>query len=57
MHHSRLCTVVIDCQTDDLKDAATFWSRALNKRIAKDAVSFALEDADGFAKAAAAVKA
>lgn len=35
MHHSRLCTVVIDCQTDDLKDAATFWSRALNKRIAK----------------------
>ena len=34
MHHSRLCTVVIDCQTDDLKDAATFWSRALNKRIA-----------------------
>ncbi|AHX11947.1 glyoxalase [Dyella jiangningensis] len=34
MHHSRLCTVVIDCQTDDLKDAASFWSRALNKRIA-----------------------
>lgn len=34
MHHSRLCTVVIDCQTDDLKDAAAFWSRALNKRIA-----------------------
>lgn len=34
MHHSRLCTIVIDCQTDDLKDAATFWSRALNKPIA-----------------------
>ncbi|MDG2539312.1 VOC family protein [Dyella jiangningensis] len=34
MHHSRLCTVVIDCQTDDLKNAAAFWSRALNKRIA-----------------------
>ncbi|RAO76917.1 VOC family protein [Dyella jiangningensis] len=34
MHHSRLCTVVIDCKVDDLKDAATFWSRALNKRIA-----------------------
>lgn len=34
MHHSRLCTVVIDCQTDDLKHAAVFWSRALNKRIA-----------------------
>lgn len=29
----------------------------LNKRIAKEAVSFALEDADGFAKAIAAVKA
>jgi [acyl-carrier-protein] S-malonyltransferase len=29
----------------------------LNKRIAKDAVSFALEDRDGFDKAAAAVKA
>jgi hypothetical protein len=34
MHHSRLCTVVIDCQTDDLGEAATFWSRALGKSIA-----------------------
>jgi hypothetical protein len=34
MHHSRLCTVVIDCQTDVLKEATTFWSRALNKPIA-----------------------
>jgi hypothetical protein len=34
MHHSRLCTVVIDCQTGDLKEATTFWSRALNKPIA-----------------------
>lgn len=34
MHHSRLCTVVIDCQTDDLEEAATFWSRALDKPIA-----------------------
>jgi hypothetical protein len=34
MHHSRLCTVVIDCQTGDLKEAANFWSRALNKPIA-----------------------
>ena len=33
MHHSRLCTVVIDCQTDDLSQAATFWSRALGKSI------------------------
>lgn len=34
MHHSRLCTVIIDCQVDDLHEAATFWSRALNKPIA-----------------------
>jgi hypothetical protein len=29
MHHSRLCTVIIDCQTTDLTSAAAFWSRAL----------------------------
>jgi hypothetical protein len=34
MHHSRLCTVVIDCRTDDLGEAAAFWSRALGKPIA-----------------------
>lgn len=33
MHHSRLCTVVIDCQTDDLSQAATFWSHALGKSV------------------------
>lgn len=33
MHHSRLCTVVIDCQTDDLAQAATFWSHALGKSV------------------------
>jgi hypothetical protein len=33
MHHSRLCTVVIDCHTDDLAQAATFWSHALGKSI------------------------
>ncbi|WP_199100900.1 VOC family protein [Dyella sp. ASV21] len=33
MHHSRLCTIVIDCRTDDLNEAATFWSRALGKSI------------------------
>ncbi|WP_130619690.1 VOC family protein [Dyella amyloliquefaciens] len=33
MHHSRLCTVVIDCQTDDLTQAATFWSHALGKSV------------------------
>jgi len=34
MHHSRLCTLVIDCKVDDLKPAAEFWSRALGKPIA-----------------------
>lgn len=34
MHHSRLCTLVIDCQVDDLAPAADFWSRALGKPIA-----------------------
>lgn len=34
MHHSRLCTLVLDCQTDDLADAAAFWSQALGKPIA-----------------------
>jgi predicted enzyme related to lactoylglutathione lyase len=29
MHKSRLGTVVIDCQTDRIDDAATFWSQAL----------------------------
>ncbi|WP_109125232.1 VOC family protein [Dyella sp. C11] len=33
MHHSRLCTVVIDCKTDNLADAAMFWSHALGKSI------------------------
>jgi len=34
MHHSRLCTLVIDCKVDDLKPVAEFWSRALGKPIA-----------------------
>ena len=29
MHKSRLGTVIIDCQTDDLDAAARFWSEAL----------------------------
>jgi predicted enzyme related to lactoylglutathione lyase len=33
MHHSRLCTLVIDCKTDNLAEAATFWSQALGKAI------------------------
>ncbi|WP_395684162.1 VOC family protein [Dokdonella sp.] len=34
MHHSRLCTLVLDCRVDDLAPAAEFWSRALGKPIA-----------------------
>jgi predicted enzyme related to lactoylglutathione lyase len=33
MHHSRLCAIVIDCQTDDFGGAVTFWSHALGKSI------------------------
>lgn len=29
MHRSRLAGFIIDCQTDDLEGAATFWSAAL----------------------------
>jgi predicted enzyme related to lactoylglutathione lyase len=34
MHHSRLSTLVIDCQVDDLATATAFWSQALGKPIA-----------------------
>ncbi|TCV95807.1 hypothetical protein EC912_102151 [Luteibacter rhizovicinus] len=33
MHHSRLCTLVLDCKVDDLAEATQFWSRALGKPI------------------------
>jgi predicted enzyme related to lactoylglutathione lyase len=31
MHHSRFCTVIIDCQTKDLASAAKFWSEAFGR--------------------------
>ncbi len=34
MHRSRLSSIVIDCNTEDLDAAADFWSRALGKRAA-----------------------
>ncbi|MHB1059045.1 MAG: VOC family protein [Rhodanobacter sp.] len=34
MHHSRLSTLVIDCEVDDLAPAARFWSEALGKPLA-----------------------
>lgn len=33
MHHSRLSTLVIDCQSIDLKQATDFWSKALGKPV------------------------
>ena len=32
MHKSRLGTLIIDCQTDDLQAAADFWSAALGAK-------------------------
>ena len=34
MHHSRLCTIVIDCHVDELAPVADFWSQALGKPLA-----------------------
>jgi predicted enzyme related to lactoylglutathione lyase len=33
MHHSKLAGFIIDCKTDDLAGAATFWSQALGMQI------------------------
>ncbi len=33
MHKSRLGTLVIDCETDDLDEAAQFWGAALGCRV------------------------
>ncbi len=36
MHHSRFCTLVIDCQTKDLEVAAAFWSKAFGRDTKPD---------------------
>ncbi|MUV15726.1 VOC family protein [Noviluteimonas gilva] len=33
MHRSRLCALLIDCNTDDIEAAAGFWSAALGRGI------------------------
>lgn len=33
MHHSRLCSVIIDCRTEDLARAAQFWAAALGRPV------------------------
>lgn len=39
-HHSRLSTLVLDCEVEDLAPHVAFWSRALGKPVVSD-------DADG----------
>ena len=33
MHHSRMCSLNIDCHTNDLGEAARFWSQALGRPL------------------------
>jgi predicted enzyme related to lactoylglutathione lyase len=33
MHHSRLCAVLIDCNTSDVDEAARFWAEALGRKV------------------------
>ena len=33
MHYSRLCAVLIDCNTSDVDEAALFWARALGRPV------------------------
>jgi hypothetical protein len=33
MHHSRLCAVLIDCNTSDVDEAARYWSQVLDRGI------------------------
>jgi hypothetical protein len=36
MHHSRLCALLIDCNTPDIDKAASFWAEALGRAIDLD---------------------
>ena len=36
MHSSRLCALLIDCNTDDVAEAARFWSEALGRDVDPD---------------------
>lgn len=36
MHHSRLCALLIDCNTPDVDQAASFWAGALGRAIDPD---------------------
>ena len=36
MHYSRICAVLIDCNTSDVDEAAHFWSDALGRAVDSD---------------------
>lgn len=36
MHHSRLCSLQIDCKVDDIDAAARFWAAALGRAVDRD---------------------
>jgi len=36
MHQSRLCAVLIDCNTNDVDEAAGFWAKALGRAVDAD---------------------
>jgi len=36
MHHSRLCALLIDCNTPDVDEAARFWGEALGRPVDDD---------------------
>jgi hypothetical protein len=36
MHKSRLSNIIIDCQTDDIDAAATFWAAAIGRTAESD---------------------
>lgn len=36
MHHSRLCALLIDCNTEDVDEAAAFWAVALGRAVDRE---------------------
>lgn len=36
MHRSRLCAILLDCNTDNLDEAARFWAGALGRPVDRD---------------------
>lgn len=36
MHHSRLCALLIDCNTPDIDEAAAFWAAALGREVDRE---------------------